>query len=64
VISQAEENQKRADRLYELKMRELDQRACELQFAEEACRKAVLQATKDFNLAQVKLAYFHLPFLD
>lgn len=51
---QAEENQKRADRLYELKMRELDQRACELQFAEEACRKAVLQATKDFNLAQAR----------
>jgi hypothetical protein len=57
---QAEENQKKADRLYELKMRELDQRACELQIAEEACRKAVLQATKDFNLAQVKLLLYSL----
>ena len=53
IAFQAEENQKKADRLYELKMRELDQRACELQMAEEACRKAVIQATKDFNLAQV-----------
>lgn len=50
----ADENQKKADHLYELKMRELDQRACELQIAEEACRKAVLQATKDFNLAQAR----------
>ena len=52
---QAEENQKKADRLYELKMRELDERACELQRAEEACRNAVIQATKDFNKAQVSL---------
>jgi hypothetical protein len=60
---QADENQKTADRLYELKMRELDQRACELQIAEEACRKAVLQATKDFNLAQVKLLLYSVHFL-
>jgi vacuolar-type H+-ATPase subunit I/STV1 len=51
---QAEDNQKKADRLYELKMRELDQRACELQTAEEACRKAITEATKDYNKAQAR----------
>lgn len=48
---QAEENQKAADRLYELKMRELDQRAMELADAEEKCRKAINDATKDYNHA-------------
>lgn len=47
----AEHNQKRADYLYQLKMREMDQRACELQRAEEECRKAIDTATKDYNLA-------------
>jgi len=56
---QAEENQKKADRLYELKMKELDQRACELQLAEESCRRAVMQATKDFNQAQVIICYIY-----
>lgn len=51
---QAEDNQKKADRLYELKMRELDQRACELQQAEEACRRAITEATKDYNKAQAR----------
>lgn len=48
---QAELNQKKADRLYELKMKELDQRAMELQKAEEECRRAINEATKDYNLA-------------
>ena len=50
---QAEENQKAADRLYELKMKELDQRAMELEQAEEACRKAIKQAQADYNQALV-----------
>lgn len=48
---QADENQKKADRLYELKMKELDQRAMELQKAEEDCRQAIDDATKDYNKA-------------
>lgn len=51
---QAEDNQKKADRLYELKMRELDQRACELQRAEEDCRRAINEATKNYNVAQAR----------
>ena len=50
---QAEDNQKKADRLYELKMKELDVRACELQLAEEQCRRAIVEATKNYNVAQV-----------
>lgn len=50
---QAEENQKAADRLYDLKTKELDQRAMELQQAEENCRRAINIATKDYNNAQV-----------
>ena len=50
---QALENQKKADRLYELKMKELDQRAMELSKAEEDCRSAIERATKDYNQAQV-----------
>lgn len=42
-------NQKYADHLYELKAREMDQRACELARAEEDCRRAINMATKDFN---------------
>ena len=49
----AEDSQKRADRLYELKMKELDQRAMELAEAEEKCRRAIDSATKDYNRAQV-----------
>ncbi|XP_067684543.1 RIB43A-like with coiled-coils protein 2 [Haliotis asinina] len=48
---QAKRNQDMADRLYELKMRELDQRAMELQDAEEQCRRAINHATRDFNAA-------------
>lgn len=50
---QAERNQKTADRLYELKMKELDQRAMELANAEEDCRRAINMATKDYNNALV-----------
>jgi len=55
-VCQADDNQKKADRLYELKMRELDQRACELQHAEEECRRAINEATKSYNLAQVLIS--------
>lgn len=48
---QADMNQKRADYLYDLKMKELDQRACELSQAENNCRKAINMATKDYNEA-------------
>ncbi|KAF6019463.1 RIBC2 [Bugula neritina] len=48
---QADANQREADRLYELKMRELDQRAMELAKAEEDCRRAINIATKDYNKA-------------
>lgn len=36
-------------------MREMDQRACDLQRAEEGCRKAIDVATKDYNQALVSL---------
>lgn len=48
---QAQENQNKADRLYELKMKELDQRAMELQLSEDQCKKAIDEATKDYNKA-------------
>lgn len=48
---QAELNQQKADRLYDLKMRELDERACQLQKAEEDCRRAINSATADYNRA-------------
>lgn len=47
-------NQKQADRLYDLKARELDERACELANAEADCRRAINMATKDFNDALAK----------
>jgi hypothetical protein len=50
---QAKQNQAMADKLYELKQQELDQRAMDLQKAEEDCRRAINMATKDFNAAQV-----------
>ena len=51
---QAQKNQDTADRLYELKMRELDQRALDLQRAEEECRKAINLAQADYNQALVR----------
>ena len=50
---QARINQAQANRLYELKMKELDQRAMDLQKAEEECRRAINLATTDYNLALV-----------
>ncbi|ESO95658.1 hypothetical protein LOTGIDRAFT_188374 [Lottia gigantea] len=47
----AERNQKAADRLYELKQKELDMRALDLQDAEENCRRAINMATSDYNKA-------------
>ena len=47
-------NQKQSDRLYDLKARELDERACELARAEEDCRRAINMATRDFNEALMK----------
>lgn len=35
--------------MYDLKAREMDQRACELARAEAECRRAINMATKDFN---------------
>ncbi|EDO49672.1 predicted protein [Nematostella vectensis] len=52
--NQDKANQSYADYLYDLKARELDQRACELAQAESDCRRAINQATKDFNLALMK----------
>ncbi|VDQ08443.1 unnamed protein product [Trichobilharzia regenti] len=37
------------NRLYDLKRRELDQRACELQKAEEQCRRAINIALERYN---------------
>lgn len=48
---QALANQKYADHLYDLKAREMDQRACELASAEADCRRAINMATKDMNQA-------------
>jgi len=65
-LCKADDNQKKADRLYELKMRELDERACELQHAEEECRKAINEATKSYNVAQVSsllFVFFSFPSL-
>ena len=50
----AKRNQDAADRLYDLKMKELDQRAMELQSAEESCRRAINMATTDYNKALVR----------
>lgn len=52
--NQAKINQDKADQLYNLKARELDQRSLELQMAEEECRKAIEKARKDYNLAQAR----------
>ena len=46
--------QDHADRLYNLKACELDQRAVELSLAEAETRRAINLATKDYNLALVR----------
>ncbi|CAC5413020.1 RIB43A-like with coiled-coils protein 2 [Mytilus coruscus] len=48
---QAKRNQDEADRLYQLKMRELDQRGMELEKAEDDCKRAINMATTDYNNA-------------
>lgn len=47
----ARARQEEADRLYDLHRREMDQRACELAKAEEDCRRAINEATRDYNKA-------------
>jgi len=47
--NQSKSNQEYADHLYDLKAREMDQRACELARAEDVCRRTINMATKDFN---------------
>ena len=42
-----------ADKLYDFKQMELDQRARDLQKAEEECRRAINAAVKDYNDALV-----------
>jgi hypothetical protein len=42
-----------ANKLYDLKQIELDQRAIALQKAEEDCRRAINTAVKDYNEALV-----------
>ena len=42
-----------ANKLYDLKQMELDQRAISLQKAEEDCRRAINTAVKDYNDALV-----------
>ncbi|CAF1520400.1 unnamed protein product [Didymodactylos carnosus] len=51
---QAIDQQNAADRLYEMKQHEMDQRAIELQRAEEECRKAINNAVKNFNSALLR----------
>lgn len=49
----ANAQQQAADRLFYLKQNELDQRAVELQKAEEECRRAINEATRNYNDALV-----------
>ena len=49
--SQEEANLSQANRLYDLKARELDQRAVELAESERACREAINLATAKYNAA-------------
>jgi len=47
--ARAKSNQEAADNLYDLKQMELDQRAMDLQVAEENCRKAINMANSAYN---------------
>ena len=51
----AEQRQKEADRLHDLHRREMDDRACQLAKAEEACKKAINDSVKDYNKALVSV---------
>lgn len=42
-----------ANKLYDLKQMQMDQRAMDLQKAEEECRRAINSAVKDYNDALV-----------
>lgn len=50
----AEDNQRMADQLYDSKMIQLDQRAMELQRAEDECRRSINEANKQYNKALLK----------
>merc|ERR1712159_334318 len=50
--NRAEQQLRYSDYLYEMKQNQLDQKAMELQASERAARRAVEEATKDFNLRQ------------
>ena len=52
----AKMQQKMADKLYDFKQMELDQRSRDLQRAEEECRRAINTAVKDYNDALVVFA--------
>jgi hypothetical protein len=49
----SQQHQQAADHLFYAKQNELDQRAIELQKAEEECRRAINQSMKDYNNALV-----------
>ena len=51
----AQEQQRAADRLYSMKQNDLDQRAMELQQAEEECRRAINESIKNYNDALVSI---------
>ncbi|CAF3996861.1 unnamed protein product, partial [Rotaria sp. Silwood1] len=44
-----QQQQQAADRLFNAKQNELDQRSVELQRAEEECRKAINESIKNYN---------------
>jgi hypothetical protein len=51
----AQLQQQAADRLFDAKQNELDQRSVELQHAEEECRKAINESVRNYNDALVSL---------
>lgn len=52
--NQEKSNMTQADRLYDLKAREMDQRAVELSESEHQCRQAINLATSAFNVSLAK----------
>jgi len=56
----AKQQQKEADRLYDLKRVELDMRSMELENNERECRRRIEIANKNFNLNQVSFFNFKL----
>ena len=49
--------EKKAESLYDKKSVEMDERAVELAVADEATRRAINMAVKDYNIALVSVAY-------